>query len=90
MKVGNCRRSFVVSLASPGGSFVASVPNFLTKTESSSHSLPCSFLVKFSFRILLRSWTRTVAVLGQCPANVYLEDALVGIRPCHLFLFRLY
>ena len=37
-----------VSFASPG-TCVASVPNFLTKTESSSYSLPHCFLVKFFF-----------------------------------------
>ena len=28
-----------------------------------------------------------VAVLGQCPARVYPEDALVGILPRRLFFF---
>ena len=81
--------SHYVSFASPGA-YVASVPNFLTKTESSSHSLPRSLLVKCSFWISLWAWTRTVAVFGQYPARVYPEDALVGIRPRCLFLFCLY
>ena len=86
--VGNCRQSLVVSFVSPV-SFLAIVPKFLTKTES-SHSLPRSFFVKFSFRISLRAWTRMVAVLGQCPARVHLEDTLVGIRPRRLFFILLY
>ena len=52
--------------------------------ESYSRSFPRSFLVKFSFRITLRTWPSIVVIIGQSPACV---SGDTHVRPLIYFIF---